>query len=121
MAVFVKAGHVVRLVNTPGTQTVDTWCIAARDMTEYLSVEHTRRMLSRLFPRAGQEADCTPEGPQLADQRPICSSKPASQCDEPRTVGIRQISTADGLTSTADIGSPRAVMTGSYAATNSSS
>ena len=53
VAVFVKAGHAVRLVNTPGAQTVDTWCIAARDMTEYLSVEHTRRMLSRLFPRAG--------------------------------------------------------------------
>jgi hypothetical protein len=60
-------------------------------------------------------------GPELADQRPICSSKPASQCDEPGTVGIRQISTADGLTSTADIASPRPVMTGSYAATNSSS
>src|ERR1700757_3864621 len=30
VAVFVKAGHAVRLVNTPGTQTVDTWCIAAR-------------------------------------------------------------------------------------------
>jgi len=61
------------------------------------------------------------EIPVLADRRPICSSKPASQCDEPGTVGIRQISTADGLTSTADIASPRPVMTGSYAATNSSS
>src|ERR1039458_7379231 len=59
VAVFVKAGHVVRLVNTPGTQTVDTWCIAARDMTEYLSVEHTRRMLSRLFPRAGDSTTNT--------------------------------------------------------------
>jgi hypothetical protein len=31
--------------------------------------------------------------PQVADQRPICLSKPAIQRDEPGTVGIRQIST----------------------------
>ena len=47
------AGEAVRLVNTHGSQVVDTWCLSAADVTEYLSVEHTRRMLSRLFPEAG--------------------------------------------------------------------
>lgn len=53
-AVLLRAGQAVRLINTHGTQTVDAWALVAADVSEYLSVEHTRRMLSRLFPR---EAD----------------------------------------------------------------
>ena len=58
--------------------------------------------------------------PQVADQRPILGLEALIQRDEPGIVGIRQITTADGLTGTADIASPRPVITGSYAATNSS-
>ncbi len=43
----------MRLINTHGSQVVDTWCLSQSDVSEYLSVEHTRRMLSRLYPRAG--------------------------------------------------------------------
>lgn len=46
-------GHAVNLVNTHGTQTVDMWALRDRDPSEYLSVEHTRRMLFKLFPAAG--------------------------------------------------------------------
>jgi|SRR5580700_6197327 uncharacterized protein YcgI (DUF1989 family) len=52
-ATFLTAGQSLKLVNTHGTQTVDAWCLAAPDTTEYVSVEHTRRMLGRLFPREG--------------------------------------------------------------------
>jgi uncharacterized protein len=52
-ATLLAAGQSVQLVNTHGTQTVDAWCLAAPDTTEYVSVEHTRRMLGRLFPREG--------------------------------------------------------------------
>jgi len=52
-AVALSAGQAVKLVNTHGTQTVDAWCLGAPDTTEYLSVEHTRRMLGRLFPKEG--------------------------------------------------------------------
>jgi uncharacterized protein len=52
-AVALAAGQAVKLVNTHGTQTVDTWCLQAADTTQYLAVEHTRRMLSRLFPKEG--------------------------------------------------------------------
>ena len=52
-ALHLRGGQAVRLVNTHGTQVVDTWCLAAGDPTEYLSVEHTRRMLGRLFPKQG--------------------------------------------------------------------
>lgn len=52
-AVRLRAGEAVRLVNTHGSQVVDTWCLALADPTEYLSVEHTRRMLGKLFPKEG--------------------------------------------------------------------
>jgi uncharacterized protein YcgI (DUF1989 family) len=48
-AIELAAGSAIRLVNTHGSQVADTWCLSAADVTEYLSVEHTRRMLSRLF------------------------------------------------------------------------
>jgi uncharacterized protein len=52
-AVRLGPGEAVRLVNTHGTQVVDTWCVNVEDPSEYLSVEHTRRMLFALFPRVG--------------------------------------------------------------------
>jgi uncharacterized protein len=52
-AVRLRAGEAVQLINTHGSQVVDTWCLSAADLTEYLSVEHTRRMLGRLFPKEG--------------------------------------------------------------------
>ena len=52
-AIELKAGEVIRLINTHGTQVVDTWALSSADPTETLSVEHTRRMLFNLFPRQG--------------------------------------------------------------------
>jgi uncharacterized protein YcgI (DUF1989 family) len=52
-ALRLDADQQVRLINTHGSQVVDTWCLSAADISEYLSVEHTRRMLSRLSPREG--------------------------------------------------------------------
>jgi uncharacterized protein len=54
-AVRLGKGQAVTLVNTHGSQVVDTWCLSASDLTEYLSVEHTRRMLFRLFPGEGDQ------------------------------------------------------------------
>lgn len=53
VALRVDADQQVRLINTHGSQVVDTWCLSAAESSEYLSVEHTRRMLSRLYPREG--------------------------------------------------------------------
>ncbi|WP_395019719.1 DUF1989 domain-containing protein [Dongia sp.] len=47
-------GRALKLTNTHGTQTVDMWALRDRDPSEYLSVEHTRRMLFNLFPQVGQ-------------------------------------------------------------------
>jgi uncharacterized protein YcgI (DUF1989 family) len=53
LAIPLKRDQAVRLVNTFGSQVVDTWALADGDTSEYLSVEHTRRMLFNLFPRQG--------------------------------------------------------------------
>ena len=50
-AIALAAGEALKLVNTFGNQVVDTWALARPDVSEYLSVEHTRRMLFNLFPK----------------------------------------------------------------------
>jgi uncharacterized protein YcgI (DUF1989 family) len=52
-AMPLRKGEAVRLINTFGSQVVDTWALAAGDLGEYFSVEHTRRMLFNLFPKEG--------------------------------------------------------------------
>jgi uncharacterized protein YcgI (DUF1989 family) len=52
-AVRLQAGQALRIVNTHGTQVVDTWAFAADDPTEFLSMEHLRGVLQRIFPKVG--------------------------------------------------------------------
>jgi uncharacterized protein len=52
-AVAIRAGEAIKLVNTHGSQVVDTWAFRADDPTDYLSMEQTRRMLLKLWPQEG--------------------------------------------------------------------
>ena len=52
-ALDLRKGQRVKLINSFGTQVVDTWALNRHDTSEYLSVEHTRRMNGRLFPEVG--------------------------------------------------------------------
>jgi uncharacterized protein YcgI (DUF1989 family) len=52
-AVRVARGQALRIINTFGTQVVDFWAFDAKDLSVYLSMQHTRATLSRLTPRAG--------------------------------------------------------------------
>lgn len=54
-AVPLRRGERLKLVNTFGSQVVDTWALSLADTSEYLSVEHTRRMIGGLFPREGDK------------------------------------------------------------------
>jgi uncharacterized protein YcgI (DUF1989 family) len=60
-----KTGEAIRLVNTHGTQVVDTWALAAHDTSEFLSVEATRRMLFSLFPVPGKPLYSNRRNPML--------------------------------------------------------
>ncbi len=52
-AARVAAGQAVRVVNTHGTQVLDTWAFNADDPTEYLSMAHSRSFNSTIYPRVG--------------------------------------------------------------------
>ncbi|MBX2854610.1 MAG: urea carboxylase-associated family protein [Rhodobacteraceae bacterium] len=53
VAVPISNGQRLKLINTFGSQVVDTWAISAADPSEYMSMEHTRRVNGHLHPVAG--------------------------------------------------------------------
>jgi len=46
-------GQSIKIINTHGSQVVDTWCFSAEDPREFMSMEHMRPTLGRLWPRQG--------------------------------------------------------------------
>jgi len=53
VAIQLDAGSEIVVINTHGTQVLDTWAFNMADPSEYLSMEHTRSCLSRLSPGVG--------------------------------------------------------------------
>lgn len=52
-AVRVRQGQSVTVVNTHGSQVVDTWAFNAEDLTEWMSMEHSRAYYLKLRPTVG--------------------------------------------------------------------
>jgi uncharacterized protein len=50
----VPAGRELRVIDADGAQVADLFCFVADDPREYLSAEHTRVAIGRLFPRIGE-------------------------------------------------------------------
>lgn len=65
LAVRISAGQAFTVVNTHGTQVVDTWAFSATDMAEFMSMEHTRAGLRRLCTRIGDSYLTTRRRPIL--------------------------------------------------------
>jgi uncharacterized protein YcgI (DUF1989 family) len=53
-AANVSKGQHVRVINTHGQQVVDTWAFNRDDLTEFMSMEHSRTALGRIMPTVGQ-------------------------------------------------------------------
>ena len=53
-AAHVNAGQSVKVINTHGRQVVDTWAFRRDDLTEFMSMEHSRTALARIMPEVGQ-------------------------------------------------------------------
>ena len=51
VALELGSGCEIIVINTHGTQVLDTWAFNLDDPSEYMSMEHTRSRLSRLSPR----------------------------------------------------------------------
>ena len=52
-AAYVAANRVIRVINTHGEQVVDTWAFNRHDISEFMSMEHSRSWLRRLIPLVG--------------------------------------------------------------------
>lgn len=53
LAVRVEKGRTFRVVNTHGSQVVDSWAFNADDMSEFMSMEHSRAGFRRLVSQIG--------------------------------------------------------------------
>ena len=52
-AAFVAKGQTIKVINTHGEQVVDTWAFNRADLTEFMSMEHSRAGMQRLIPKPG--------------------------------------------------------------------
>ena len=52
-AAFVKEGEAITIINTHGTQVVDTWCFMTDNLAEFMSMEHQRSITQSVFPAIG--------------------------------------------------------------------
>ncbi|HEY3849142.1 MAG TPA: urea carboxylase-associated family protein [Acetobacteraceae bacterium] len=52
-AAFIDRGQSVTVINTHGEQVVDTWAFNRADLTEFMSMEHSRAGMQRLIPAVG--------------------------------------------------------------------
>ena len=53
-AALVLKGQSIRVINTHGQQVVDTWAFRHDDLSEFMSMEHSRTSLGRIMPAVGQ-------------------------------------------------------------------
>ncbi len=87
VAVPLRAGERLRIVNVHGGQVVDTWALAQADPREHLSMEHTRTSLGKLVPAAGDQLYSSRRRPLLMlveDTSPGVHDTLIAACDPER-------------------------------------
>ena len=87
LAVWVRHGEHLRILDIEGGQVGDLFAFAAADPGEYLSASHTRTSTSRLFPRIGEQFMTTRRRPILtlvADTSPGVHDMLIAACDPQR-------------------------------------
>ncbi len=52
-ACFVRAGQSLKVIKTHGQQVVDTWAFNAADLSEFMSMEHSRTALTKILAVVG--------------------------------------------------------------------
>lgn len=65
VAVRVKTGQIITVINTHGSQVVDTWAFSAADIAEFMSMEHSRGAMLRANPRVGDTLRSNRRRPML--------------------------------------------------------
>lgn len=95
-AIRLSPGQTLRIVNTHGSQVVDTWAVALEDPDEVLSMQHTRAGLLRLCPQRGDALFSTRRRPLLflaEDTTPGRHDTLIPACDRER---YRQLGAPEG-------------------------
>ncbi len=86
-AARLSRGQSIRIINTHGRQVVDTWAFSTADLREFLSMEHLRATLTRIFPRAGDHLVSNRRRPILyfaEDTSPGVHDTLMAACDDHR-------------------------------------
>lgn len=87
VATQVPAGRSITVINTHGTQVVDTWAFAAADIGEFMSMEHSRAQFRKLCAGIGDSFVTNHRRPILtltADTSPGRHDTLIASCDLPR-------------------------------------
>ena len=87
MAVILKGGQHIKVINTHGQQVIDTWAFNSVNLTECMSMEHTRTALSRINVRVGDSLVTNQRRPILAlveDTSPGVHDTLIAACDRYR-------------------------------------
>jgi uncharacterized protein len=90
-AVRLAAGQSIKIINTSGKQVVDTWAFNAYDVSEYLSMQHTRAYLDKVTPAAGDALVSNRRRPILLfreDTSPGVHDTLIAACDIYRYIGL---------------------------------
>ena len=53
-SIFLEKNQKIKIINTHGTQVVDTWWFNQADIKEFMSMEHNRAVTSSIFPKEGE-------------------------------------------------------------------
>ena len=56
-AAKLNKGQSVKLINTHGSQVVDTWAFRLPDLGEFMSMEHSRAAIGSIFPHVGDSME----------------------------------------------------------------
>lgn len=106
VAIRLARGEALRIVNTHGTQVVDTWAFNAADLGEYLSTPHLRAAIGGIFPKPGDPLATNHRRPILTlerDTSPGLHDTLIAACDRYRYEGLGCVgdhaSCADNLAS----------------------
>lgn len=86
-ALRVPAGGRVKVINTHGSQVVDTWAFNAEDLSEFMSMEHSRPSFMRLRPKVGDSFLTNRRRPIVTlveDTTPGLHDTLIAACDLPR-------------------------------------
>lgn len=84
LAVRVARGQTVTVINTHGTQVVDSWAFNAHDPTEFMSMEHMRAAIESVFPHPGDKLNSNKRRPILTfieDTTPGIHDTVIAACD----------------------------------------